>query len=237
MPVLDQIELHLDGTYSNEEAKEFLWASRCCCNYLERALRGVGFKSKYSRLIILCTKDERDVVVRPLEHEPYLEAIVLFHATSPTALNPSAAQKQCMKAIMAGIELARIYTPLPVAECCRALQDFEAGGFVNQWVAREKSWSRLKCRCIIAAEMTMERLTLDQVVYLEGEHVADRRIAETKPREGLYEQYLGAFSSDAKGRILYKAKGGVLTVFDLAKRAFVETPMKKKRTGTPSRSR
>lgn len=231
MTFLRQVELHLDGSYSNEQAKAFLQASRCCCNYLERALRGVRFKSPYSRLIILCTKDRREVLVRPLEHEPYLEAIIFFRVTLPSALTHDAAQKQFMNAILAGINAASRFTPMPIEDAERILCEFEAGGFVNQWVAREKNWARLKCRCVIRAEMTMESLTLDQVVYLDGESVAERRIAQTMPREGLYERYLGEFSSDTKGRVVYKAQDRVLTAFDVTRRVFLDVPGQKNMIG------
>jgi hypothetical protein len=223
MTYLRQIELHLDGgTYSERERKSFLLTARCCCNYLERELRRLRLKSKYSRLIIMCTREPKDAAATPLKHEPYLEAIVPFDAKPVQRLSEKAIHQQAARAVLAGVRAAGRFTPMPLRECQTVLKRFEAGGFVNRWVAREQVWSRKKCRCEVAAEMTLDRLTLMQRVYVDNELVAEKRLAETKPREGLYEHFLGEFALDAKGRIQYRAGNKILTVFDPDARAFVQ---------------
>jgi hypothetical protein len=223
MAYLRQIELHLDsGTYSEQERTSFLLTARCCCNYLERQLRQLRLKSKYSRLIIICTRDPLQAAVAPLKHEPYLEAIIPFDAKPVQGLSEKAIHQQVMQAVVAGMTAARRFTPMPLRECQTVLKSFQTGGFVNRWVAREKGWSRKKCRCEVAADMTLDRLTLTQRVYVDDELVAEKLLAETKPREGLYEHFLGDFALDPKGRIQYRAGTKILTVFDPDARAFVQ---------------
>ena len=61
--------------------------------------------------------------------------------------------------------------------------------------------------------MTLDRLTLMQRVYIDDELVAEKRLARTQPREGLYERYMGDFALDAKRQIRYRAGNEVFTVF------------------------
>ena len=65
MPVFDQIELFLDGTYPRGEQKSFMLKSRCICNYVERALDEKEFETTLSRVNIHCSKDENEVRVLP----------------------------------------------------------------------------------------------------------------------------------------------------------------------------
>ena len=60
------------------------------------------------------------------------------------------------------------------------------------------------------------------MVYVNDELIATRRIAITKPREGLFIDYLGELSVSSKGIVNYKKKSKILTCFDLKQNAFID---------------
>jgi hypothetical protein len=234
MTYLRQLELHLDGgTFSERERKSFLFSARCCCNYLERRLRVLRFRSRYSRLIIVCTRDAGDAGVTPLKHEPYLEVIIPFDAKPVQRLSAKATHEQAISALLSGISAASKVEPMPLLECRRALKEFARAGFVNRWVAREKTWTRTRCRAELVLEMTLDRVTLDQRIYVDDALVAETRLAETLPREGLYEQHIGEFALNAQRRIVYRVGKRILTTFDLDSCTFVRSASRNGLRRTP----
>lgn len=224
MPEFQHIELFLDSTYSSVEQKRFIFASRCICNFVERAISNAGFQSPYSRLNIHCTKNPHLVRVLPLKNEPYLEVCIALDLVPLESLSPEAIQKQFAKVIANGMRAARTVAPVPDEECLQALNDFQANGFKNRWVYLDKNWAKWKCRCIISAELTMDAFELEQAIYRNGELIASHRIAQTKPREGLFVDYLGDLSMGAEGIITYKRRAKVLSVFVLQSGVFSDSP-------------
>ena len=67
MPKLSQIELYLDGNYSKEDKKVFLFKSRCLCNFWEREISKLKFTSKYSRINVYVTDGSTEIRVQPMK--------------------------------------------------------------------------------------------------------------------------------------------------------------------------
>lgn len=223
MPIFQHIELYLDSTYSSVDQKKFIFCSRSICNFIERALVGVRFQSPYSRLNIHCTKNLQLLKLRPLKNESYLEAVIPVDLEPLDSMLPEVLQNKFAQVITSGLQLASSLTPVPAEECSRALKEFEDNGFKNCWVHLDKNWSKWNCRCVISAELTMDAFELDQTIYRRGELIAKHRIAQTKPREGLFVDYLGNISISTQGIITYKKKNRILSIFDLESGVFSDS--------------
>ncbi len=223
MAELKEIEIFLDGTYSSQEQKSFIFKSRCACNYLERRLSSLKFKSPFSRLNIHCTKNDQLVCVRPLKHEPFLEIYIHVDLPLLDELSSDALQREFIRVIAEGLKAANRETPIPVEYCLNVLREFERNGFLNRWVHTEKSWIRQKCHCLIGVEITLDRCTIDQAIYISDQLVATHRIAETKPREGIFFDYLGKLSLGSNGVLIYKKSDRVLSSFNINTGKFEES--------------
>ena len=221
MRTLRNVELHLDNTYPASQAKSFLMASCSACDYVEKHLKQVRFESPYSRVNIFCSAESRSVYVRPYAFEPYLHVIIPFIASPVETLSKTEAQQQFMRAIAMGLEAAHQFTPMPLHEATVALARFEQLGCVNKWEHINKQWLRKNCQCIISMQVTMESFTATQTVYIEGKLVADRIIAQTSPRDGLWIDYVGELTISRSNVLEYKRAGKLLSAFDLGERAFL----------------
>jgi hypothetical protein len=183
MTILKHIELFLDSTYSADEQKQFLFSSRCICNFVERMLEKEKIQSHFSRVNIHCSQNPKLVGVHKLKNEPYLEIIIHEEIERIDSLSYEAIQKQFSKIITKGFKVANAVTPMPLEECIMALKNFELNEFKNQWIHKDKSWPRWKCRCVITAELTIENFVLEQMIYSNGELIARHIVAKTKPRD------------------------------------------------------
>jgi hypothetical protein len=223
MPIIDQIELFLDGSYPNEEQKSFIFKSRCICNYLERALLEKKFETSFSRVNIHCSKDETKTRVHPLKGDQLLEVCIKYDLPPLSTLDAPSLQFRYAQIIDFGLRAAEGFMTVPHGYCMSALRKFEKGGFKNQWTQAEKNWGPGAIRCAVIADLNMEQFALWQHIYRDGDLIASRRVALTKPREMLFIDYLGNLSKDNSGNIVYKRKGKTITKFSLEENKFVVT--------------
>lgn len=220
MPAFDQIELFLDGTYPREEQRSFIFKSRCVCNYLERALRNAAFETTLSRVNIHCSKDGIENRVTPLKGAPYLEVRISYDLPPLSELDETSLQRHYAHIIDLGLTAAAQFMPVPHDYCISTLRKFDAKGFKNEWIQADKTWNE-RFRCEVSACLSMDKFTLWQRIYRDGALIAERQIAETKPREMLFMDYLGSLSLDRSGNIVYKRKGKPLTKFNLESGQFL----------------
>src|SRR6266446_1777637 len=167
MSELRHIELFLDATYGPHEQKSFIFKSRCICNYLERSLAVLRFTSRWSRLNIHCSKNEEAVRIHPMKHHPFVEVCIHFDLPPIDSLSAESLQLQYAQIILLGLMAVETFMPVPFDHCVRVLKEFEKGGFVNRWIHADQYWERWQCRCVVAAELTMDRFSLDQSIYLD----------------------------------------------------------------------
>jgi hypothetical protein len=222
MRTLRHVELYLGSTYPEAERKWFLTASRSACNFLERHLQLLQFKSPYSRVNIFCLSGADEDRVLPYKHEPYLEVHIPFAAKPAEQISRIESQQQFLRAIATGLEVASRFTPMPLEAISRALAQFAAAGYINKWQHIDKLWARKRCRCVLSMELTMESFIANQLVYIEGELVGERMIAQSSPREGLWAEYLGKLTLSTNGVLEYKRASTVLSAFDLERKVFLQ---------------
>jgi hypothetical protein len=221
MRTLRNVELHLDGTFPVEQAKRFLIASCAVCNFVEKHLKQIRFESPYSRVNIFCSAESRESYVRPYSFEPYLHVIIPFSPRPIEALSEAEAQQQFIRALSMGLEAARQFTPMPLYEAKIALANFERGGYLNKWEHLDKQWIRKDCQCIISMEVNMQCFIAHQAILVKNSLVANKRIAQTSPRDGLWVDYLGKLSITKANILEYKRADKLLSAFDLDKKTFL----------------
>ncbi len=221
MPILNQIELHFDGSYTLEERKEFLSKSRCICNYLERALLRIGFETALRRINIMCSRSSIEPQASKYTHEPILGVDISYDIPPVIDMEESVLQGHYAVMIVEGLRVAESFMELPMNECVSALREFELGGFKNEWVQARKSWSRVAMRSEVLARVTMDEFVLEQLMYSGDELVSTIEVAVTIPRELLFHKYLGSLSMDRSGNINYKSRGEPITTYDVEKSQWV----------------
>ena len=140
MKTLSQIELFLVKALPSNEEKIFLTKSRCVCNYLERKLSRLNFKTECSRINIKCVSSEEDVGTRQLKHEPYLEVCLMYSMPEIAKLDNQSLQQHYIQILKLGLKAAQDYMPVPYQFCIETLNEFQESGYLNEWVQADKAW-------------------------------------------------------------------------------------------------
>lgn len=220
MKKLTQIELYLEKSPPDSEEKEFLVKSRSMCCYLERRLVGLNFETKCSRINIKCVQSIDEASVAPYKNEPYLEVRLPYKMPSIDSMNSDTLQKHYARIIELGLKAAEQYMPVPYEFCIDVLVQFEAGGYVNEWVQAEKTWSRKSLRSVVTAHLTMDEFFLTQQIEHEDSSV-EEKIAKAETREILFYPYLGSLSMDRSGDIVYKNKKKIISKYSVVEKRFI----------------
>ncbi len=221
MPVLHQIEIYLDNSYSEGDQKSFLFKSRCVCNYLERRLASLKFISNYSRINIYLSKDKVESVAKPMKGDIILKVEIEYLIHKISTMPEDIFLKNCVSILTKGLIVASKAMPIPIEKCFEYLADFEKNDYKNEWIQAEKTWGRGELTSIVKARLTTKQFTLHQVVLEQTVIVFSKIIVKTAPRELLFYEFLGNLSKNNKGNIIYKRKNKIITKYDIIKRIYV----------------
>ena len=221
MPILNQIELYLEGEYSKEEKKDFLFKSRCICNYWEREINKLKFITDFSRINVYVSDGTKEIKVQSMQSVPFLEVVINYPLDSILYLEENELQGHYIAILCNAISAAESYMPVPLIHSKNILKKFEEGGFQNEWVHAERFWHRKSIESKVVASLTVSEFKLTQLVYLNDQLIAKEVVASTLPREILFDYYLGKLSITRFNILEYKRGKDILTRFDLSCNEFV----------------
>ena len=167
MPKLSQIDLYLDGNYSEEDKKVFLFKSRCLCNFWEREISKLKFTSKYSRINVYVTDGSTEIRVQPMKVVPFLEVVVHYPLEKISHLKDSQFQQHYIRILEKALSAAISAMPIPLEQSLDILQRFEANNYENEWVQSEKVSAKKSIESKVIATLSMHEFKLTQFVYLD----------------------------------------------------------------------
>lgn len=220
MPKLSQIELYLDGDYSKEEKREFLFKSRSVCNFWEREISKLMFTSNYSRLNVYVSDGSKEEKVQPMKAVPFLEVIVHYPIKQISKVEDIELQRHFIKILGIALNATGSVMPIPFEQSMDILRRFEENNYKNEWVQAAGVWEKKSIESKVTADLSFSEFKLTQYVYESSELVGESVILNTLPREILFNEYLGKLSLSKCGILEYKKGKNVLSQFDIKSRRF-----------------
>lgn len=221
MKVLNQIELYLQGSYSKEERKTFLFKSRCVCSFWERKIGKLKFLTQYSRINVYLTDADRDEIVRPMEKEPFLEVYLNLSLEEGALECDESMLRLYISIIKRALLKASTLMPIPMEESEKILCDFDKGGLKNEWIQADKSWKNGFLKSQVIAKLSTQEFSLVQSVFIEDTLVGQTTVITTQPRELLFSNYLGKLFLTRDGNLIYKKGRKILSEFDVENQKFL----------------
>ncbi|MBB1350032.1 MULTISPECIES: hypothetical protein [unclassified Pseudoalteromonas] len=208
------IQLVLDSTYTEEEQKTVIVNSRSMVHFIERHLYPLNFRSKFSRLVISCSKLPVETEFS-LGKDPAIAHVNISQDLGCFIHSDDEKYLAFEKILKHGFEVAEKYAELPKSEVFDAIEQFKSTGFKNEWVHIEKTWKRKGVTCIIECHHKLNTFQLVQKLYKCDALVHSSIIAESMPREWLFNQLLGKVVLKEGGKLIYSVKSEVLSIFVL----------------------
>ncbi len=138
-------------------------------------------------------------------------------------LDQESLQGHYSQILLLGLQAANRAMPIPYEYCVDVLKEFKQGGFRNSWIHEDKSWKRYDCRSVIQADLTTEKLVLEQHIFRNEHPLMKKQIAETKPREALFYPLIGKLKVESGQFLVFETKAGMaLFRFDLNTNSWAE---------------
>ena len=183
-------------------------------NFIEKQIYPLNFRSEFSRLVINVSKESLSKEFWQTKDPAIAYVNITIDLENFTASN-SQKLSAFEKVLKLGVDVALRHTKLPKAEIMTAIESFKACGFENKWVHFDKTWKRKGLRCVLECNHEMESFTLVQKLYKDDAIIVEKVIAESLPRELLYQQLLGKVVLKENTRLVYSAKGMELSAYDI----------------------
>ncbi|EBS7636927.1 hypothetical protein CDR68_25120, partial [Salmonella enterica] len=140
--------------------------SRSLCNYIERYLKKIKYKTdSFKRICFVCQKE-------PLP-DTYVNTCNVLCVSIPmdedeyTGKNKDALNEYFIELLMSGVDKCNKTHMLPNDEIIAAINEFRKGGYVNEWVFKKKRLRELGLEFILKCSLTIDEFSLDLYIAKE----------------------------------------------------------------------
>ncbi|WDE08763.1 hypothetical protein SG34_033225 [Thalassomonas viridans] len=181
--ILKELYLYPDLVeYSDNVVDPFRDQSRSICNFLERELKPVKFKTNgFKRICFIgksvanskCWVNSSNVLTVEIEFDEKQ-----YLTLAEEELNP-----YFMTLLKTGLIKCHEQFAIPLEHLISSLERFSAGGYVNKWCFKTKQIKELGIKCALNCQLTTNNFLLTLVVSKGKEIIYDKEILKTDPDE------------------------------------------------------
>ena len=189
--------------------------SRWLCNYLERKIQSPRFATENFRRFIVCGM-EGPLPDCHLVDTGVLTVFVPFFLKEYRSLSKSEIPEYYIGLLEAGFAKCNKQYPLPMDRLREGIEEFRAGGYVNQWTWKKKVVKELGIKVAFDCEMTIDRFTMQLNVYRQNELVLTDPVFEFPPDEIIFGSRMKRLEIDGSEVRILKTSGNPSYHIDLA---------------------
>ena len=196
--------------HSNEFRGQFEYRSRSLCNFLERKLAKLKFKTEGFRRICFVGKSvtgsARDCYINSSK---VLEVEVPFVADAYERLSIDELQEYFIRLLGLGVHKCKTQHAIPISTILDGIDEFRSNGYLNEWVFKTKVVRDSGLKCVLRCRLTMDCFTLSVDVHRGDELVLSDEAVRTLPDEIFFESKLKDVRVDHNTLVLLDRSGEV----------------------------
>jgi len=184
--LLKHIYLYLNlDEYPAELATPFGFQTRYVCNFLERHLRALKFHAEgFSKICVQGCRVPGESC--PIVPDNSALAPVRFDQRSYNSLRQTQRHEFFLAMLSEGLEKCARYHDIPIEDLRRAIEDFRAGDYKNEWVHQTKLLRPTGLRATLMCSLDMNKFVLTLRLERSGNVVFEEPILETEPDELIF---------------------------------------------------
>lgn len=209
--ILKNIYLYLNNEmYPKYIVTKFGFQTRYMCNFLERKLKKLKFKSEgFSKICVQGNPGPKEEC--PIVSENAAVPTVSFDSDKYLSLSKEGLHKYFFEMLNEGMGKCSRYHNFPLNELIASLEEFRTGGYVNHWVHKSKNLRGLDLKSVLHCELNMDEFSLFLKLEKKGQVIFEEKILETKPDELIFAHKFKEVKFDSESIVVLDRFGG--TVF------------------------
>lgn len=166
-------------------SSDFAFRARYLCNYVERHLRPLKFRTDDFRAICV-TGRKRPKDGCPIMFEAAAVAEVFFDRGRYEKLGPGKHHEFFIKMLTAGFNLCSENHRIPLDHLLKTIEEFRLGDCKNEWTHRKKLLRKAGLRATLLCNLDSERFVLTLRLDRKGINVFSEEILRTEPDEIIF---------------------------------------------------
>lgn len=184
--LLKHIYIYLNqDEYPKTLVVPFGFGTRYLCNFLERNLRTLKFKTEGFNKI--CVQGMRQPLIGcPIVPENAALPTVLFDLDEYERLKHNEHHEFYIRMLILGLKKCAQYHQIPLTEMMEIIEIFRRGGYRNEWVHQQRMFRSYGLQASLLCSLDSERFVLRLEISKSKKIVFERRILETKPDEIIF---------------------------------------------------
>lgn len=180
--------------------------SRSICNYIERHLKAIKFKSEgFKRICFVGKKKPSDLAY--INSSKVLIVEVFFDEGTYNNLTDDELDLYFFNALSGGVDKVKEQFSIPSEAIYSRLNDFQKENYVNQWLFKKKNFKALGIQCSLNCELTKINFTLTLQIFTSDALVFEVEVLKTAPDEIVFTPLFKDVVC-AEGRLLILDKFG-----------------------------
>jgi hypothetical protein len=208
--ILKEIYLYPDLVDFHEDVvNPFRDQSRSICNYLERQLKPIKFKTEGFKRICFIGKTNPEPG-HFINSSNVLIVEVRFDEQKYKTLGTDQLNEFFYEMLKSGIEKCQEQCDISGGALLDALKSFQENGWQNKWIFKEKSIKAKGVKCALECELTINNFQLHLVFYRLKERILSRKILTTEPDEIVFSHLFKDISIDGEILVILDRFGNAI---------------------------
>lgn len=192
--------------YSNEVTYPFRDQSRCICNYLERQIKRLKFKTNGFKRICIKGKlsPDNDCFINSSN---VLTVEVCFDEDKYKTLSEDKLNDYFIDMLHEGFKKCKKQFDIPLVELTSHIEQFCLNEYVNEWIFKTKQIKDYGIKCILKCNLTLSAFHLNLLIYKGKNLILEKEILSTEPDEIVFVPLFKDFKME-KGKLVVIDKFG-----------------------------
>jgi len=215
--ILRQFYLYPDMLkYSDTTRSTFDFQTRSLCNYLERKIKPLKFKTTgFKRIcIILSNYPSANCEVNSSN---VLSVEVYFDINQYKTLNKEGLNDFFVPLLIKGLQKCKQEYDIPLKEILQYIEDFRNINYLNQWVYKKCQFKNYNIKCQLVCKLTIDYFHLVLEIEKFKKQIFKKEILKTLPDEIIFSHQFQDIKEENNHLIIFDRNGGTLYKLDLDK--------------------
>lgn len=187
----------------------FGFKTRYICNYLERHIKKLGFRTMGFNKI--CIQGSRlETATWAVQGTHAVVPRVSFDISVYEALDDDSRHELYIAMILEGLSSLANHHVIPISEILDGIAEFRAGGYKNEWVHQTKYYRTDRVRATLHCSLTPNDFSMTLDINKNGHTVLTEVILESLPDEIIFAHRLGSLEWSEDTIVVRQKHGDIL---------------------------